>query len=96
MRRVALLCMLGLLGCKARAPKLELECTFDENCTLTTVGSDCCDSCEQMVGSAVSVSALFAYCAQRPATSCKKLDCPNTAATAFCENGHCLKRAGVH
>ena len=96
MKAVLLACALGLLGCKARAPRLEPTCTFDQDCALTMVGPDCCDRCEPSVGSAGSVAALSAWCAQKPAGSCPKLDCQSAAATASCADGRCVTRAGIH
>lgn len=92
----AVLALALLAGCKARAPKLELACTFDQDCLLTTVGPDCCDHCEAAIGNATTVQALSAHCAQKPAAACPKLDCPNTAASASCDDGRCIKRAGIH
>ncbi|MBS1148420.1 MAG: hypothetical protein H6Q89_118 [Myxococcaceae bacterium] len=95
-RAVLLGFLLGLAGCKAGAPKLEQQCTFHQDCTLTTLGRDCCDQCESSIGTVGSVAALRGYCEAKPAASCPRLDCPNEAGTAFCENGRCLKRQGVH
>lgn len=91
-----LVCVLGLAGCKARAPRLELECTFDQDCMLTNVGADCCDRCESEIGTMGSVAARGRYCAEHPPKSCPALDCPNSSGTAFCEQRRCLKRSGIH
>ena len=96
-RAVMLSCVvLGLAGCKARAPKLEEECTFTQDCTLTSVGPDCCDDCTPRVGNTASMAAFNAWCASHPAASCKQLDCAPAAVTPECERERCRARSGIH
>jgi hypothetical protein len=96
MRLVLLLVPLALIGCKSRAPRLEQECTFNQECMLTMVGADCCDGCDVLIGTVASVSERRGFCQEKPAKSCPKLDCVSSSKTAFCINGRCTMRDGLH
>ena len=91
-----LLALLLLIGCKARAPKLELECTFDQDCTLESLGADCCDSCEAHVGNIGSMAAFNAWCVSQVPASCPDFKCTHQASTAMCEGGRCVAKVGIH
>ena len=93
---VLLLLLLSHSGCKARAPKLEVECTLHQDCALTAIGPDCCDRCEPRVGNRPSLAALGAWCAARPPAVCPRLDCVNSVSTPMCEAGRCVARPGIH
>ena len=96
MRLLLLLAVLAMTGCKERAPRLEQDCTFNQDCMLTTLNAKCCDGCELEIGTVASVTARSAYCAQKPGVACPVLGCQATAGTAFCQNGRCLLRQGIH
>ena len=91
-----LLCAVCLSGCKPRAPKLEPECTFDQDCTLTALGPNCCETCEPRIGNTASTAAFTSWCAAHPATGCAELKCPGSAVTPMCEKSRCISKSGIH
>jgi hypothetical protein len=95
-RPALVVCLLAMAGCKSSAPALELPCTFHQDCRLTAIGPDCCDTCEPLVGSVGSVAARTEYCARKAAAPCPKLDCASVAATPSCVEGRCIARPGIH
>jgi|GEM_PF-3427320 len=88
--------MVLFAGCRPGPPKLQPDCTFHEDCRVTTVASSCCDACEARPGNVKSIDALFAWCVDHPPAGCPKLDCAANEVTAMCEKGRCVAKAGIH
>jgi hypothetical protein len=76
----------------APTPTLSTACVVDPDCTMTTLGDDCCHHCGNVAVNAMSLARLTEHCAkQKP--SCPAIDCPFQPATAHCEKTACMRRA---
>jgi hypothetical protein len=71
--------------------KLTTDCTVDADCTMTTLGDDCCDHCGNLAVNAASLARLRDHCSKKD-LRCPAIDCPFQPATAHCETSTCVRR----
>jgi hypothetical protein len=64
-------------------------CTSDSECTLTSLGDDCCDHCGQRALTKKALDDLHARCKDKHPT-CPSIDCPFQPATAKCMSNRCV------
>ena len=79
-------------ACHTKPPPPRAEgCRTDSDCELTTLGEDCCNHCQQIAATRISIAAIRAACNGKTGgpPRCPSLDCPNDPKVAQCVSGAC-------
>lgn len=88
----ALFAALFLVACRSDVAVTTTSsdvCASDSDCTLTSLGDDCCDHCGQRALTKKALDDLRAHCKDKHPI-CPPIDCPFQPATPKCVSNRCI------